>query len=140
MTMGLVRVTIDAPARRMDLAMPRRSPVAELLPGLVRRAGAALADEAAHDCGWMPRRPDGTPVTEASTLGAQRVRDGEVLHLVPRGTDRPEPEYDDLTATVGAARTGRLWASRHTRALGLAGAGPAVGFAAHACAGPGGRA
>ncbi|MEV8614872.1 EsaB/YukD family protein, partial [Amycolatopsis sp. NPDC051373] len=131
---------IDVPARRMDLALPDRSPVAELLPGLVRRAGAALADEGVHDGGWMPRRPDRTPVMEASTLGAQRVRDGEVLHLVPRGTDRPEPEYDDLAATVtaGAARTGRLWASRHTRALGLAGAGAAAGSAAHAGAGPGG--
>ncbi|MEV0073772.1 hypothetical protein [Amycolatopsis sp. NPDC050768] len=73
----------------------------------------------------MLRRPDGTPVTEASALGAQRVRDGEALHLVPRGTDWPELEYDDLAATV-AARADRLWAPRHARALGLAGAGAAV--------------
>ncbi|WIX84161.1 EsaB/YukD family protein [Amycolatopsis carbonis] len=112
----------------MELALPDRSPIAELLPGLVRRTGDALADEGAQDGGWMLRRLDGSPVTEASALGAQRVRDGEVLHLVPRGTDWPELEYDDLAATVaaGAARTGRLWAPRHPRALGLAGAGAAV--------------
>ncbi|MEV0073773.1 EsaB/YukD family protein [Amycolatopsis sp. NPDC050768] len=51
MTTGLVRVTIDAPDRRMDLALRDRSPVAELLLGLVRRAGDALADEGVHDGG-----------------------------------------------------------------------------------------
>ncbi|OZM71327.1 type VII secretion integral membrane protein EccD [Amycolatopsis antarctica] len=120
-TTGLVRLTIDAPSRRIDLALPERSAVAELLPGLLRHAGEGLADEGVRDGGWMLRRSDGSLVDGARTLAAQRVRDGEVLHLVPRRMDWPELEYDDLADTIatGAARTGRLWSPRHTRVTGL---------------------
>ena len=41
---GLARVTIRAPRRRLDLAVPHQVPLAELLPEVLRRAGEIGAD------------------------------------------------------------------------------------------------
>jgi type VII secretion integral membrane protein EccD len=121
-TTGLVRVTVAAPARRIDLALPERSPLAELLPGLLRHAGEDLADTGARAGGWVLRRPDGTVLEPARPLAAQRVRDGEVLHLTHAHTDWPELEYDDLVDAIasGSARAGSTWGPRHTRHASLA--------------------
>ncbi|MEC3981938.1 type VII secretion integral membrane protein EccD [Amycolatopsis sp. H20-H5] len=120
-TIGLVRVTVAAPARRVDLALPERSPIAELLPGLLRHSGEHLADQGVADGGWILRRTDGSVLDGARTLAAQRVMDGEVLNLVPARTDWPELEYDDLVATIaaGAAKASATWTPRHTRWAGL---------------------
>jgi len=120
-TTGLVRVTVAAPARRIDLALPERAPLAELLPGLLGHAGEDLADSGALSGGWVLRRADGTVLEPARTLAAQRVRDGEVLHLTHAHTDWPELEYDDLVDAIatGSARTGATWGPRHTRGTGL---------------------
>ncbi len=127
-TTGLVRVTVAAPARRIDLALPERSPLAELLPGLLRHAGENLADAGARAGGWVLRRPDGSVLEPSRPLSAQRVRDGEVLHLTHAQIDWPELEYDDLVDAIatGSARTGTTWGPRHTRTAGLAAGGLAV--------------
>ncbi|GAB1507984.1 type VII secretion integral membrane protein EccD [Actinophytocola sp. KF-1] len=121
-TTGLVRVTVAAPARRIDLALPERAPLAELLPALLGHAGEDLADTGARSGGWVLRRADGRVLDPSRTLAAQRVRDGEVLHLTPAHTDWPELEYDDLVDAIatGSARTGAAWGPRHTRTAGLA--------------------
>ncbi|WP_375336785.1 EsaB/YukD family protein, partial [Amycolatopsis sp. SID8362] len=95
-TAGLVRLTVATPHRRIDIALPEHAAVAEILPGLLARAGEGLADDGVPGGGWSLRRADGTAFDLDRTLGAHRVRDGEVLHLTPRRTDWPELEYDDL--------------------------------------------
>jgi type VII secretion integral membrane protein EccD len=121
---GLLRVTVAAPQRRLDLALPEQASVAEVLPGLLTKAGEHLADQAAPDGGWVLRRADGAELILGRTLGSHRIRDGEILHLVPRELDWPELEYDDLVDAVaaGAGKLGASWAPRHTRAAGLIGA------------------
>jgi type VII secretion integral membrane protein EccD len=121
-TTGLVRVTVASPVRRIDVALPERSSVAELLPGLLRYAGEHLADDGVDTGGWVLRRADGSPLPLGQTLASQRVRDGEVLHLVTASTQWPELEYDDVVDAIatGAGRTGRLWAPQHTRSAGIA--------------------
>ncbi|GAB3413902.1 type VII secretion integral membrane protein EccD [Flindersiella endophytica] len=118
---GLVRVTVVAPQRRIDLALPEQVSVAEVLPGLLDRAGEQLPDEGVPDGGWVLRRGDGKPLTLGRTLGAHRIRDGELLHLVPRRTEWPELEYDDLVDAVagGSSRLGSSWSNWHTRIAGL---------------------
>jgi type VII secretion integral membrane protein EccD len=139
-TIGLVRVTVAAPARRVDLTLPERSPIAELLPGLLQHAGEHLADQGVPNGGWVLRRPDGTVLGGASTLATHRVLDGEVLNLVPARTEWPELEYDDLVAAIaaGAERASSAWDPRHTRRAGLvAGAtGTLLALVAVAFAGP----
>ncbi|WP_158848865.1 type VII secretion integral membrane protein EccD [Saccharothrix deserti] len=119
-TTGLVRVTIAAPHRRIDLALPEHSSVAEVLPGLLKHAGEPPTDD-----GWLLRRPDGTALELGRTLAAHRVRDGEVLHLAHRRTEWPELEYDDLVDVI-ASGLGRTWGPRHTRRAGLLAGGALV--------------
>ncbi|MEU5846512.1 type VII secretion integral membrane protein EccD [Saccharopolyspora shandongensis] len=139
-TTGLVRVTIAAPRRRIDMALPEHAAIAELLPGLLARAGEGLADDGVTGGGWQLRRVDGTAFDLDRTLGSHRVRDGEVLHLAPRRISWPELEYDDLVDAIatGSGHTGRAWGPRHTRVAGLAAGAAAVllGLVAVLRAGP----
>lgn len=119
---GLARVTIVAPRRRMDVALPEQVPAAELLPSLLRHAGDDLADDGQAHGGWVLRRPDGTLLDPARSLAAQDLRDGEVLHLVPRQDEWPELEYDDVVDAIatGARRQSRSWGGAATRRAGIA--------------------
>ncbi|GGS03236.1 type VII secretion integral membrane protein EccD [Micromonospora fulviviridis] len=143
MTSGLARVTISAPRRRVDVALPEQVPLAELLPEVLRHAGEGLADDGERHGGWVLRRTDGAVLATAQALLPQGVRDGEVLHLVPARAQWPELEYDDVVEAIadGARRRGAAWSPRATRAAALAGAGVplAVGLLAVLTAGPGPR-
>ncbi|MEU1686115.1 type VII secretion integral membrane protein EccD [Micromonospora sp. NPDC005707] len=141
MTSGLARVTISAPRRRVDVALPEQVPLAELLPEVLRHAGEGLADDGERHGGWVLRRTDGAVLATAQALLPQGVRDGEVLHLVPARAQWPELEYDDVIEAIAdaARRRGAAWSPRATRAAALAGAGVplAVGLLAVLAAGPG---
>ncbi|PTA44129.1 type VII secretion integral membrane protein EccD [Micromonospora sp. RP3T] len=142
MTSGLARVTISAPRRRVDVALPEQVPLAELLPEVLRHAGEGLADDGERHGGWVLRRTDGAVLATAQALLPQGVRDGEVLHLVPARAEWPELEYDDVVEAIvdGARRRGAAWSAGATRAAALAGAAVplAVGLVAVLSAGPGG--
>ncbi|MFJ6151835.1 type VII secretion integral membrane protein EccD [Micromonospora profundi] len=140
MTAGLARVTISAPQRRVDVALPEQTPLAELLPDVLRHAGEGLADDGERHGGWVLRRTDGALLATAQALLPQGVRDGEVLHLVPAHTHWPELEYDDVVEAIadGARRRGGAWSPTATRVAGLAGAAVplAVGLLALLVSGP----
>ncbi|MEU3273990.1 type VII secretion integral membrane protein EccD [Saccharomonospora sp. NPDC006951] len=118
----LTKVTITTPKRGIDVALPEDVSVAELLPYILRHAGDDAADTGERHGGWALRRPTGERLDPRQTLGAQEVRDGEVLHLVPGQVEWPELEYDDLVEAVasGARRYGRSWGRVATRKAGLA--------------------
>src|SRR3954447_25853014 len=140
MSVGLARVTISAPQRRVDVALPEHVPLAELLPEVLRHAGEGLADDGEKHGGWLLRRTDGVALTTAQGLFPQGVRDGEVLHLVPARDDWPELEYDDVVEAIaeGARRRGSAWTASSTRTATLAAAGVllGVGLIAVLLAGP----
>ena len=140
MSVGLARVTISAPQRRVDVALPEHVPLAELLPEVLRHAGEGLADDGEKHGGWLLRRTDGVALATAQGLFPQGVRDGEVLHLVPARDDWPELEYDDVVEAIaeGARRRGTVWTPASTRtATLLAGGGAARARAGRgAAAGP----
>ncbi|MFF5178856.1 type VII secretion integral membrane protein EccD [Micromonospora sp. NPDC000316] len=140
MTTGLARVTISAPQRRVDVALPEQTPLAELLPDVLRHAGEGLADDGERHGGWVLRRTDGALLATAQALLPQGVRDGEVLHLVPARAYWPELEYDDVVEAIadGARRRGGAWSPTATRVAGLAGAAVplAVGLLALLAVGP----
>jgi type VII secretion integral membrane protein EccD len=124
-SIGLARVTISAPHRRIDVALPEHVPLAELLPEVLRHAGEGLADDGEKHGGWVLRRTDGVALTTSQGLFPQGVRDGEVLHLVPAHNDWPELEYDDVVEAIaeGARRRGSAWTPASTRTATLAAAG-----------------
>ena len=119
---SLARVTVAAPTRRMDLALPDNMLVAELLPHLVRHADDALGDATPRQGGWVLRRATGGVLEADRNLAAQGVRDGELLHLSPAREDWPELAYDDVVEVIagGARRAGRAWGGAATRHCGLA--------------------
>jgi type VII secretion integral membrane protein EccD len=129
MTTGLARVTISAPQRRVDVALPEQVPLAELLPDVLRHAGEGLADDGERHGGWVLRRTDGAVLATAQALLPQGVRDGEVLHLVPARAHWPELEYDDVVEAIadGARRRGGAWSPSATRVAALAGAAVPLG-------------
>lgn len=141
MSIGLARVTISAPQRRVDVALPEHVPLAELLPEVLRHAGEGMADDGEKHGGWVLRRTDGVALATAQGLFPQGVRDGEVLHLVPARDDWPELEYDDVVEAIaaGARRRGTVWTPASTRTATLLGGAVllALGLVAMLSAGPG---
>ncbi|MGI5212939.1 type VII secretion integral membrane protein EccD [Plantactinospora sp. CA-290183] len=141
MSTGLARVTISAPQRRVDVALPEHLPLAELLPEVLRHAGEGLADDGEKHGGWLLRRTDGAALAAGQALLPQGVRDGDVLHLVPARAQWPELEYDDVVEAIadGARRRGSAWSGLNTRAATLSAAGGllAVGLFAVVGGGPG---
>ncbi|WP_326813252.1 type VII secretion integral membrane protein EccD (plasmid) [Streptomyces scopuliridis] len=92
----LCRISVRAPAKSIDLAVPGDVPVADLLPALLDYAGEDTQEAGLEHGGWVLQRLGGAPVDEESTLDAVGVRDGETLHLRPRAEALPEPHFDDL--------------------------------------------
>jgi len=141
MSTGLARITISAPQRRVDVALPELVPLAELLPEVLRHAGEGLGDQGEQHGGWVLRRTDGAPLVPGQALAAQGVRDGELLHLVPARTQWPELEYDDVVEVIAdsARSRGGTWTGPATRQAALAGAGVllSVGLFAVLHGGPG---
>src|SRR5690554_8185687 len=107
----LVRITVKAPTRLIDVALPADVPVTELLPYILRHAGDEAPDAGERHAGWLLRRPTGEILDGQRTLGALCVLDGELLHLVPGKLEWPELDYEDLVETIasGARRAGRSW-------------------------------
>jgi type VII secretion integral membrane protein EccD len=134
-------VTIAAPTRRLDLALPDNMLVAELLPHLLRHAEGALGEPAERYGGWVLRRATGTTLEPGKNLASQGVRDGELLHLDPAREDWPELAYDDVVEVIasGSRRAGRSWNPSATRRTGLAVTAGALllGLAGLAATGPG---
>ena len=132
MSAGLARVTINAPQRRVDVALPEHVPLAELLPEVLRHAGEELADDGERHGGWLLRRVDGVALATGQGLLPQGVRDGEVLHLVPARAAWPELEYDDVVEAIadGARRRGAAWTPASTRAATATAGGVLLGVAA----------
>ena len=128
---GLAHVTINAPDRRVDVALPDSVPLAELQADLLRHAGVALPDQGQKHGGWLLRRADGTPLSPTTGLAGQGIRDGAVLHLVPAGAAWPEFEYDDVVEAIadGARRYGLGWSPLATRIAALVAAGFALSLA-----------
>jgi type VII secretion integral membrane protein EccD len=128
------------PLRRIDIALPEGVPVIELLPHVLRHAGESAADDGEAHGGWVLRRTGGTLLEPLRSLATQGVHDGELLHLVPRRIDWPEPAYDDVVDVIaaGARRAGRQWSPAATRwtALAVTAALLLVGAAEVVLAGP----
>ncbi|MBB4937144.1 type VII secretion integral membrane protein EccD [Streptosporangium album] len=135
----LCHVTIVAPHKKADLALPADIPLPHVLPGLLRAVGEA-GGESASGPGWVLQRLGGTPLDLGQSLGALGVLDGEVLYLRPREAELPPALYDDVADVVatGVKEGPGRWDSQHTRLVGV-GAGAALlvtGVAALVLAGP----
>ncbi|MFT4288341.1 EsaB/YukD family protein [Nocardioides sp.] len=107
----VVRVSVVAGARRVDLAVPPAVPVAELLPGLASTLAMTSY------VGLRLARLDGSVLSEDTGLSEQ-VPDGSVLVLA---AESPAPVHDDVVeALVPVVEAVPPWLSDWTAAARLA--------------------
>ncbi|MDT0402090.1 type VII secretion integral membrane protein EccD [Streptomyces edwardsiae] len=131
-TASLCRVTVRAPARTVDLAVPSDVPVADLLPTVIGYGGDDLEESGLEHGGWVLQRLGGPPLDPESTLDSLGLRDGEELYLRPRTEALPEVHIDDLVDGIadGMSRRPHGWSPEAGRRLllGLAAATLALGL------------
>ncbi|MEV5810354.1 type VII secretion integral membrane protein EccD [Streptomyces parvulus] len=107
---NLCRITVRAPEKSIDLAVPGDVPVADLLPTLLDYAGHDTQEAGLEHGGWVLQRLGGSPLDEESTLDTGGVRDGETLYLRPRAEVLPEPHFDDLVDGIATTMDRRPFA------------------------------
>ncbi|HEX6354681.1 type VII secretion integral membrane protein EccD [Actinophytocola sp.] len=117
---GLRRVTVVSPRARMDVALPVQCTLAELVPQLVRLAGAPERP-GPDGSGWALSRVGGQPLPPGLTVAAASLGDGEVLHLTTRVGPSTPLLFDDVVDAIASAAQTRRGAWRPTvgRRLGL---------------------
>ncbi|MFB7054895.1 type VII secretion integral membrane protein EccD [Streptomyces vinaceus] len=140
---GLCRLTVRAPARTVDLAVPSDVPVADLLPTVLRYASeeaAVLEEEGLDHGGWVLQRLGGKPLEEEGSLEALGIRDGEVLFLRPLRDALPDVRLDDLVDGIANVTRDRLhgWTPAAGRRLLLGAAATALFLGLVLLAWPGG--
>lgn len=99
----LCRVTVVAPRTRMDLALPTDTPLADLLPTLLRYAGENPDDPAFLRGGWVLQRLGEEAFDPSQRLSGLGIRDGDVLHLRHREMSIPEFSFDDVADAIAVA-------------------------------------
>ncbi|MGW1505857.1 type VII secretion integral membrane protein EccD [Streptomyces mirabilis] len=116
---SLCRVTVRAPARTVDLAVPSDVSVADLLPTVISYGGDDLEESGLEHGGWVLQRLGGPPLDPESTLDALGLRDGEVLSLRPRTEALPEVHLDDLVDGISTTMQQRphSWSAEASRRL-----------------------
>ncbi len=109
-TPAVCRVTLLAPGRRVDLALPVDVPLAELNPMVLELLGEPARSPARPDP-WRFTGATGAALPSGATLGELGVLDGETLRLGPAAPPPPAPVFDDpvdaLAALAPHARPGR---------------------------------
>lgn len=101
-TNGLCRLTVRAPDKTLDLAVPANIPVADLLPVVLTHAGDQLEEAGLDHGGWILQRIGGEPLDVEETAASLDLRDGETLLLRPRTEALPAVRYDNLLEAVSA--------------------------------------
>ncbi|WP_149203949.1 EsaB/YukD family protein [Actinotalea subterranea] len=101
----LVRVSVTAGGRTVDLGAPGSVPVAELVPGLARTLN--LLDPTTVHGGFRLVRSDGIVLDSDRSLQAQNVDDGALLTLESGAEVADVRVYDDVVEAVADAVEGQ---------------------------------
>ena len=119
---GFCRITVAAPDRRTDVALPEDLPLADIYPELLRLSGQTLPT--GTPAGFHLVRPDGTVLDGGLTLLAQQIRDGDLLSLRPFADSLPPAVHDDVADAVASAVAAdrSQWTRSMLRTAGLVGA------------------
>lgn len=117
------RVTVVAPGKRIDMALPADVSVADLLPMLLERAQQVSPDGGTRHGGWCLAKLNETePLDPSQTLASLGVYDGDILQLRRRSDNPPPPLYDDVVDALAEAEPGsyRPWTKETAAKVGHA--------------------
>jgi type VII secretion integral membrane protein EccD len=103
------RVTVVTPYARVDVALPVRATLAELVPQLIRLAGAE-GQASAENPGWVLSRLGGAAFPAGLTVTSAAIRDGDVLYLNPRERQVAPLVFDDVIDAIASAAESRAGA------------------------------
>jgi type VII secretion integral membrane protein EccD len=136
----MCRITVVAPHRRVDLALPGYVSFAELFPAVARYAGLDRVPAGEATGGWVLQRLGQPPFPLDTTPLQAGLRDGELIYLSPRQAQLPELAFDDVADVIAVGVGGRRdrWTPLDARlvALGAGAIGLLAGVATVALAGP----
>ncbi|MGW1209909.1 EsaB/YukD family protein [Streptomyces sp. NPDC002499] len=105
-TSGLCRLTVRAPEKSLDLAVPADIPLADLLPVIVGHAGDDLHEAGLEQGGWALQRINGPPLDPEGILQSLELHDGDVVLLRPATETLPPVRFDNLVDGVPATIRG----------------------------------
>lgn len=97
-TGGLVRISVIAEGRRLDVGVPSHVPLVELLPGFARNLG--LLDPTMTHGGYTLIRANNNTLDPSLSLGEQGISEGELLTLLRGGLIASAHVYDDIVEAV----------------------------------------
>ncbi|MCE3554233.1 EsaB/YukD family protein, partial [Pseudonocardia sp. RS11V-5] len=97
------RVTVLAPACRLDVALPADLAVAELVPMVRELLGEPVPAAGRAPLPWRLDGAAGAPLPPGATLAQLGVHDGELLRIGPAVAPPPPPRFDDLPEALAAA-------------------------------------
>ena len=115
----LIRVTVTAGDRTLDLVLPSRLPLAEIVPEVAGLIGSLDAYEAYG--GYALVGSDGRALDLDASFLAQGVHDGQVLTLVTGAEAEEKKVYDDVVEAVADSveGLGAGWTAQNSRATAL---------------------
>lgn len=95
---AIVRVSVVHAERRVDLAIPGRLPLLEVLPGVAR--GLGVLDPTLLHGGYRLTRSDGSELDPTRGASAQGIDHGEILTLTRGQLVATPRRYDDVVEAV----------------------------------------
>ncbi len=116
----LCRITVIGPDRKIDLAVPSTTPVANLLPALLQHTSSVRRLEGdAGEGAWVLQRLGQQPFELNGTPESLDWLEGEELHLRRAEDPLPELDFDDVAegiATIVNRRSDR-WQPEYRRVM-----------------------
>ncbi|MFC5951065.1 type VII secretion integral membrane protein EccD [Pseudonocardia lutea] len=97
------RVTVLAPACRLDVALPADLAIAELVPMVRELLGEPRPGAGRGPAPWRLDGAAGAPLPPGATLAQLGIHDGELLRIGPAVAPPPAPRFDDLPEALAAA-------------------------------------
>jgi type VII secretion integral membrane protein EccD len=94
------RVTVVAPRRRVDIALPTQVPFADLFPAVARFCGLDHADLVREQGGWVLQRLGHPPFGMSATVASAGLYDGELIYLRPKSVEMPPLLSDDIADEI----------------------------------------
>jgi type VII secretion integral membrane protein EccD len=111
------RLTVLAPGRRVDVALPVDVPLTELVPMVLELLGEPGPPDGAgaRPDPWQLTGATGGPLPPDATLEELGVLDGELLRLAPVAPPPPPPVFDDPIDALAALAAPEVGPDRRRR-------------------------
>ncbi|MEU5850482.1 type VII secretion integral membrane protein EccD [Saccharopolyspora shandongensis] len=116
---GLCRLSIRAPDRNFDLAVPTDVPLIDLMPTIISYAGSGVEEAGLEHGGWLLQEVGGEPLDEEATPESLGLHDGQTLYLRSRQEAMPAVHFDDLVDGIATGMQDRpgIWKPKTTKRL-----------------------